>query len=320
MNALSTFLSSKYPFYYKGKERFIFLGIIFLMSFGFNYFFEPFDTNFSEHKMSYFYIHLVHAFVSLFIFLILSFVLNLFDIKEENWTLKKELIFIAFLLFFIGIGQFLIRDLIYTNPNNWTINYLAEEILNAFLVGFLLACIIIPINQLLLFQKYSNQAILLNKKENPDSKIEEEVEQKEEKIEYQTEENFVKNTVSSPQSNPIIFIKTAIEQEDFELNINQFLYAKSEGNYVEIYTFNADKKEIKNVKRITLSNFSKQLSDFSFILQIHRSYLVNLKKVSEVNGNAQGYKLQLGNFMGSNVPVSRSYISAFQEKWSEFRP
>lgn len=307
MNALFTFLSSKYPFYYKGKERFIFLGIIFLMSFGFNYLFEPFDTNFAEHKMDIFFIHLIHSLVSIFIFLIFSFLLNIFSINEENWTLKKELIFIAFILFFVGVGQFLIRDIIYKNPANWSIKYLLEEIRNTSLVGVLFSCILIPINQIILFQKYNQQALLLNQQANSNSR-------------EKAEKTSVENESEQNQKKEIVFIQTAIEQEDFELAISDFLYAKSEGNYVEVYISDAGKKEIKNVKRITLSSFSKQLADFPFILQIHRSYLVNLKKVNQVNGNAQGYKLQLDNFIDSSIPVSRSYISVFQEKWAKFRP
>ena len=281
------------------------------MSFGFNYFFEPFDTNFAEHKMDYLLIHLVHALVSLFVFIALSFGLNLFFISEENWTLKKELSFIAILLLCVGIGQFLIRDIIYDNLSNWSLNYFVEEIVNTSLVGFLFSCIIIPINQMLLFQKYADQAVLLNEKENLDL---------ESILEAEARNDIHLEIVKeASQENVTIFIKTAIEQENFELNINRFLYAKSEGNYVEIYLSIKNHRENKLVKRITLSNFLSQFSDFPFIIQTHRSYLINLKKVKEVKGNAQGYKLKLANPTDSMIPVSRSYISIFQEKWTEFR-
>ncbi len=279
------------------------------MSFFFNYLFEPFFTNFEEHKMSYLLIHLVHSIVPLCMVIILSFCLNLSSISEENWTLKKELSFLAVLLLCAGIGQFLIRDIIYDNPDNWSLNYFIEEVINTFLVGFLLSCIIIPINQMLLFQKYAKQAFLLNEKENLDSKIIE-------KREYSS----IETVEESSQENETIFIKTAIEQENFELNVNHFLYAKSEGNYVEIYLSTKNNKENKLVKRSTLSNFLSQFSDFPFIIKTHRSYVMNLKKVKEVNGNAQGYKLQLVDSIDSMIPVSRSYISIFQEKWKEFHP
>ena len=292
-------LASQYPFYHKGKDRFIFSAIIFLMSFGFNYFFEPFDTNFTEHKLSYFWIHLIHAAVSVVIFLLLSFSLEFFNIKEEDWTLKKELIFIAGLLLLVGVSQFLIRDIIYNNPNNWNVEYLVEEVLHTSLVGFLFACILLPMNQLLLFKKYAHQAILLNNKR----------------------ENSISETPPIySQQREAVFIQTAIEQENFDLDIDNFLYAKSEGNYIEIHILSSDQNATKLLKRSTLTNFSKQLSDFDFILQVHRSYLINLKKVTGVSGNAQGYKLELLDSSQTVVPVSRSHLSVFQEKWAVFRP
>ena len=61
------------------------------------------------------------------------------SVKEDtHWNLGKEILHISIILFLIGIADFLIRDVIYTNPNNWSLRYLWEEVRNTFLVGLLL--------------------------------------------------------------------------------------------------------------------------------------------------------------------------------------
>ena len=60
--------------------------------------------------------------------------------------------------------------------------------------------------------------------------------------------------------------------------------------------------------RISLSNILKQVETHS-IKKCHRSYIINLEKVKDLKGNAQGYKLILPE-IDSEIPVSRSFISS----------
>ena len=48
------FIRQPYPYYFKGKNLWIIAAVIFGMSMGFNYFFEPFVVYRPEHKVSYF--------------------------------------------------------------------------------------------------------------------------------------------------------------------------------------------------------------------------------------------------------------------------
>ena len=78
-------------------------------------------------------------------YLYLNFI-NRYLKSDVNWTLGKELLNLSILLLLIGIAGFLIRDLIYTNSDNWSLRYFLEEIRNTFLIGFLLLIIVLPIN------------------------------------------------------------------------------------------------------------------------------------------------------------------------------
>ena len=57
--------------------------------------------------------------------------------------------------------------------------------------------------------------------------------------------------------------------------------------------------------RVILSSFEVQLKEASNLVRRHRSYIVNLKKVKNISGNAQGLKLELIN-QSEIIPVSRN--------------
>ena len=101
-------------------------------------------------------------------------------------------------------------------------------------------------------------------------------------------------------------ISTDLKNETFSFNENDFNYAKADANYTDIYSL--DEIKLKKVThRVTLSSFETQLKESSSLIRCHRSYLVNLNKVKNVSGNAQGLKLELIN-QSETIPVSRKYI------------
>ena len=102
--------------------------------------------------------------------------------------------------------------------------------------------------------------------------------------------------------------------EKLNLTADHIAYVEAMENYLNIYLENEGIKD-KKVIRMTLKEASAQLPSNHF-MQCHRSYLVNLNRVKSVDGNAQGLKLQLTNFEDSFVPVSRSFIDKFKEKFA----
>ncbi len=263
-----------YPFYYEGKSLKIIIVLFFLMTFFFNYTFEPFNVEYSEHKMSYFWVSIIHSIsptVVLFAIYIVGKLLKL----ENKWNIAKEVILIFTFFIIIGLIQFLIRDIIYDNKNNWSLHYLFEEIRNTFLVGTLFVSILIPINFNRLNIKHSNGANTLNLP--------------------------IEDVFSLTNQ-----IKTNIKVNDFVFEINQFMFAKSEGNYIEIYL--SAQHQNKKLIRGTLKNLEVLLKTYPNIIKTHRSYLVNCNYIEKIDGNAQGYQLQISKYI---VPVSRNLITNF---------
>jgi len=275
-------IKQPYPFYYRGNNLWIITGLLFVLTIMFNYIFEPFNVYVPEHKFDYFWISFIHACSPVLI-------IGLFSIyptkpkTEENWSVQKEIMLIAFFLLMVGITQFLIRDFIYNNPNNWSWRYLYEEIRNTFLIGTLFAILLTSLNFNRLNKKHIKSAKAINSSKK----------------------------VIKAEANPSVLITTQLKSDDFTLNLDSFLFAKAEGNYVVLFL--NEHTTNKLIKRITLKELEKILTPYSNIKKTHRSYLVNLQHIKNVTGNAQGYKLELYNYH-EKIPVSRNMIKEFEAK------
>ena len=280
--SLFTFLKQPYVFYYEGRKLIQITGILFLIFLFFNYMLQPFDVNLKEHKMSYFWISIIHSASPILILLGISLVCRLFPKTTEDWKIKNECILVFFLILFTGITQFLIRDVIYNNPLNWSWRYFTEELSNTFIAGIFLCPIIISINL--------NRQQLKNK-------------QKADQI------SAMLIAAEEIKTNASITIETEVKSEKFIIDSHTFIYAKAEGNYAEIF-LKDDEIVTKLIKRISIKNLEKQLSTFPFIIKTHRSVLLNLNYIKKVTGNAQGYKVELKS-CSETVPVSRNFIQSF---------
>ncbi len=98
-----------------------------------------------------------------------------------------------------------------------------------------------------------------------------------------------------------------ISAQNIELTIDEkdFLCVQSMENYCTFYFL--EENSVKKVLiRISLSNALQQIETDS-VKKCHRSYIVNLRKVKDLKGNAQGYKLILPE-IDFEIPVSRSCI------------
>ena len=106
-------------------------------------------------------------------------------------------------------------------------------------------------------------------------------------------------------------ISTDLKNETFSFIENDFNYAIADGNYTDICFL--DENKLKKVThRVTLLSFEIQLKEVSSLVRCHRSYIVNLNKVKNISGNAQGLKLELINY-SEIIPVSRKYIHIVKE-------
>lgn len=282
----------EYPKRYQSQNLIKSSVIVFLILLLFLLLFKPFGVYDPELKMHYLFICFFHALAPAFILFCYFQALNYFrkEKKRTKWTLLKEYIHIGFMLVFMGSASFLMRDLIYSNPDNWSWNYFWEEIRNCFVAGIFFY-FFIRLSSFYFESKKGSPFVL---QFIP--------------LEAETEK-------ATRESN--LFISTQVKQDDFSLDIEQLLFVKADGNYIELTKSNGN-TIITEVKRISLTQFETQIADYPHFFRCHRTYLVNMFKVEKVSGNSQGYLLSFPETT-IKVPVSRKQIDSFNSYYQRLR-
>lgn len=105
---------------------------------------------------------------------------------------------------------------------------------------------------------------------------------------------------------------SASQEPGWELSPDQFLFAETADNYVQLYALTEEGIE-RRILRSTLRTVEEEAHDFPFLVRTHRSFFVNLHKVQSFSGNAQGLKLQLQG-IDREIPVSRKLVDEIREK------
>ncbi|MDO4991676.1 MAG: LytTR family DNA-binding domain-containing protein [Prevotellaceae bacterium] len=101
-------------------------------------------------------------------------------------------------------------------------------------------------------------------------------------------------------------------RESLTVNPNDIVYIESIANYLNIIYYN-DSDICQKRLRSSLRDIEEMLSQHPFFVHIHRAFLVNINFITQVTGNAAGYKLQI---FGTEkiLPVSKSNVALFKSK------
>lgn len=197
--------------------------------------------------------------------------------SESNWTTRKEITWSILNVFCIGIANYFFSILIHLAAFTWMNLFWFEMYTTA--VAIFPITISILINQVRLRSQFERQSAKIN-------------------------ETIDKKQNREPESKAPSTISITNGNETFELVVEDFLFAKSEDNYVNVYYLN-NQSVLRKMLRNTLKQVYSMCAQHPNILKCHKSYLVNLKHVQRLSGNAQGYKLHV---LGTDevISVSRS--------------
>lgn len=204
--------------------------------------------------------------------------------NPRKWTVGKEIIFLALILFTIGLGNYFYSVSVFPMSKNVHTLLIFQF--------FTLAVGIIPVTIVTLMQQVRLAKINLT---------------------MATSFNRFLKKEDVVQSQEIVTITA--EKELLTMNLPDFLYAEASGNYLKIYHLQNDKIKT-NLLRCTLKSAENQLESFPTIVKCHRAFLVNTIQIVQANGNAQGLRIQLRN-TGEEIPVSRSYTKMLMDKIQE---
>lgn len=273
------FLNKCYPFNDNLKQN---TKIIFFLSIGiiaFLLIFQPIirDLSFND-KMyiigGFFIINLFSLSINL---LILP---NLFPkiFNPQKWKIKKEIIWNLWILITIYFGDFVVYNKLLS-----VIELSFNIIINLLMIAILPVTIIITYNRNRMLRVNLESAKKIN------NRIEE---------------------LKNPKEKEIL-IESDYKKDDLNVKVNSIIQIKSSGNYIDVYW--SDNIEVKHqLVRTTLTKVEILLKDYKFITKCHRSYLVNLNKISKIEGNSLGYTLYFGDNQ-ITAPVSQTYFPKFKQ-------
>lgn len=283
MNTVLKFLTQPYPFDIKWSSNLKRNALIGAFVAFFLIAFQPFGTNnwVDEWKSVKLLGYGIVSFVMPTMLLALLYLLQKREKVEETWRVWKEIVFMILLLAAIAFG-----NMMYSNCLS-IVSFTAASYL-----GFFISVIgigIFPISAGILIRYFQ-----MNKKNQSEAAILEGNLQ-----DYQSFQRIINNEE--------ITLVAENEKDTIFFNINDLLYIESADNYSNI-VFLKQQKIQKELLRGTLKRFENQLLPYPFVLRCHRSYIINLKHVENVSGNAQGYRMNLKN-SDIVIPVARNYGS-----------
>lgn len=216
---------------------------------------------------------------------------------EETWMVWKETLALLLVLLFIAFGNLCYGNLIRISHINF------QELVLALAATLLLGLFPIAANVAL---KY-NRFVALNQKDA-------------ELMEAEVLDFQHRTEIESPtkKDTPEISIQDSLiliaenDKDKMELKPEDLLFIESADNYSNV-VFYRNSKINKQLLRGSLKRIESQIA-FPFIVRCHRSYIVNLKFINHIKGNAQGYRIEFKIDLDDTIPVSRNYSKALFER------
>ena len=123
-----------------------------------------------------------------------------------------------------------------------------------------------------------------------------------------------KNSISaSPEEEEKVMVTLRGDtRESLTIEPNDIIYIESIANYINIVYFKDSELCQKRI-RSSLKDIEGVLESHTYIVHIHRAFLVNIRFITQVTGNSAGYKVELFG-CDKVLPVSKSNVQLFKER------
>ncbi len=214
-------------------------------------------------------------------------------VKEENWTVGKEVLWLLFNFIVIGFMNFT-----FVVFKGWSAFDLGDVVKMQFITLFVgiwpvSVGVVLKHNRLLKEALQSAEGLRLQWKQ-----------------EHIDLNDRSKDSSSVDYTDNIdVTILGSNRGEKLNFQLNDLLFIQASGNYLEVYLKNAPSFR-PVLLRNTISDMENQLSRFSNIKRCHRSYMVNLGNAQEVQASAQGLSIVFSD-LNRQIPVSKTYANSF---------
>lgn len=206
--------------------------------------------------------------------------------STNRWTVGKTLLSYLVLIILMGLSVTSLNYFVFIKhpPENYFPVFLTD-MFASLTIGMIPLCIITFIIQNRALKRNLNEAEVINKA------LAERV------IPDTTEEGVITLTGST--------------KESLTARPENILFIEATGNYVNVH-YKQDNKIGYKLLRTTIKQVEETLQDQPVFVRCHRTFIVNIQKIYNVTGNAQGYKLSLYD-TPEEIPVSRTYLKSLQD-------
>lgn len=203
--------------------------------------------------------------------------------SEKEWTVGKNILLYAILIFIIGIGNFLLTVSFLGIPISF-FTFLSFQFFTI-TVGLMVVSALTMIRYARLLKHYRSGAETMDKLiGTPDA-------------------------IAAPLTTDVV-ITSENEKEKFQFSPDAILYIESADNYCKV--IHRQNKEIRTtIIRSTLKRIESMLPEGFF--RCHRSFIVRVKNIRHVSGNSQGYRLHFEHTT-ETIPVARGSGRELKER------
>jgi hypothetical protein len=226
--------------------------------------------------------------------------------RPASWQIKNEVLFLVFNLLLTSVANY------YYNLSVDDIG-ISKHSLFGFVgitsaVGFFPILIMLFLVELLLSRSNSQLAFVNNR----DLVVRTKQPEESESPEPQQLPEGISQDIKPPQR--LTINGEGSKTRPFEILVQDFLYAVSDGNYMTFYYLDKTREAIKShLVRITIKDALDQTKDIESVYRCHKSYLVNLSQAERFEGNARSMYIVLRQ-QQKQVPVSRSLVAELKDR------
>lgn len=122
------------------------------------------------------------------------------------------------------------------------------------------------------------------------------------------------NCNSVADENTQCMLHSDYNDQNIAINPRNFIYVESVGNYADVCYIDNEQLTNTNI-RTTIKQLKEDLSDYHFIVQCHRGFIVNLEYVESMEGTNGRFFLNMF-YTDKKIPVSRTNKNTIKEALS----
>lgn len=216
--------------------------------------------------------------------------------KESAWTTGRQILLMLLVIGVVGLANYVVSPFVVeTSLGGY---YLAWFEGITLLVAAIPVSFFILLKQNLLLKKFSRQA---------------------RDIDHKLHEKKKENKEEAMASPAVEKIKLTgdYQREEIQLFPDELYMITSAGNYIKVFHWQKGKL-VYSIIRSTLKKTEETLLGHPNFFKCHRAFIINLDKVVQVEGTAQGYKIRIEG-QEELIPVSRNLNSEFADKLLAFK-